>query len=125
MVQLGDHPYDHVGDPLWPAVTYVGGDLLATGSITITTTTPLVVRSRNANRVLLNMRNTSSSSSALIYFSQSRNPTARDYLLRQYDAYEFNLTNLYIGEIYIIASGADGTLSWMEVTKSDLAKRAM
>jgi len=84
-------------------------------------TLPTLISPRNGNRVMLNVQNTSSSSTAIVWIVFADNATSTSgYRIQQNGAYEFNLTNMYVGDIYLIATGAAATACFMEVTKSDV-----
>lgn len=113
------------GDFVAPILAHIRGQSVrASSGISLSVaagTLPTLIAPRNGNRVMLNVQNTSSSSTSVIWlvFSEAAGSNS-GYRIASGGAYEFNLTNMYIGDVYLIASGLAATACFMEVTKSDV-----
>ena len=113
------------GDFVAPILAHIRGQSIrASSGISLSVaagTLPTLISPRNGNRVMLNVQNTSSSSTSIVWLVFSENAISTSgYRIASGGAYEFNLTNMYIGDIYLIASGLAATACFMEVTKSDV-----
>jgi hypothetical protein len=109
------------GDFVAPYLSHIRGQSCRASQVSILTTATTLIAPRNGNRVMLNVQNTSSASTTYVWLVfQDGAASYTGYRIAQNGAYEFNLTNLYVGPVYAIATGATATACFMEVTKSDV-----
>ncbi len=113
------------GDFVAPILAHIRGQSIRASSTVVLSATagtlPTLIAPRNGNRVMLNVQNTSANSTAVVWLVFSESATSSSgYRIQLNGAYEFNLTNMYIGDVYLIASVAAATACFVEVTKSDV-----
>ncbi len=118
---IPDGKLEILDDTVSRILKMLGTDIQAAGFRTVLTTTPIRVASANQNRVLLNVRNYSVDNPTaiiwLLFANTNSSTTSSAYPLRLYESYEWNLLNLYQGEVWAVASVASGQVRYMEAVK--------
>lgn len=113
------------GDFIAPILSHIRGQSVRASSTVVLSvaagTLPTLIAPRNSNRIMLNVQNTSANSTAVVWLVFSESATSSSgYRIQLNGAYEFNLTNMYTGDVYLLASVAAATACFMEVTKADV-----